>query len=110
MPTLILVFLMGVFAAVWGFTACFLPKTWNRFTEKISFADRWSDASPKLQHPLVRLVIRVGQCVGGLSVCAVGCWFAYLAISGIYRQLTGQAGGVYRLQSLAHFPTLRRQR
>jgi len=91
MSILVLMLLIGISAGIWGFMACFLPAQWNRLTEKISFADHWSEASPKRQHPLIRLVMRLGQSAGGLVICAVGCWFAYLAASGIYRVLTGRA-------------------
>jgi hypothetical protein len=91
MPVLILMLLIGLLAAVWGFIACFLPSQWNRLQEKISFADQWSESSPEPQHPLIRVVMRIGQSIGGLAICAVGCWFTYLAASGIYRRLTGQA-------------------
>ena len=35
--------------------------------------------------------MRLGQCIGGLAVCAVGCSFAYMAASEIYLVLTGRA-------------------
>jgi hypothetical protein len=91
MLILAMMLLIGLFVGVSGFMACFLPAQWDRLTEKISFADHWSEASPKRPHPLIRLVMRLGQCVGGLVTCVVGCWFAYLAAFGIYRVLTGQA-------------------
>lgn len=91
MPVLILMLLLGLLAAVWGFMACFLPSQWNQLQEKMSFADQWSESSPKPQHPLIRVGMRIGQFIGGLATCAVGCWFTYLAASGIYRRLTGQA-------------------
>ena len=92
MLILLLVLLMGLFAAVWGFMACFLPSQWNRFSDTISLADRWSESIPERRHPLIRLVRRLAECIGGLGVCAVGCWFTYLAGSSIYRRLTGQGG------------------
>ena len=91
MLILVLMLLIGIFAAIWGFMACFLPVQWDRLTQKISFAENWSEASPKRQHPVFRLVMRLGQSAGGLVICAVGCWFAYLAASGIYRVLAGRA-------------------
>lgn len=91
MSILVLMLLIGILAAIWGFMACFLPVQWGRLTQRISFAEHWSEASPKRQHPVIRLVMRLGQSAGGLVICAVGCWFAYLAASGIYRVLTGRA-------------------
>ena len=87
MPILVLMLLIGLFAGVWGLMACFFPERWDRLTETISFADRWSEAGPRRRHPL----LRVGQFVGGLVTCAVGCWFAYMAASEIYLVLTGRA-------------------
>ena len=88
---LFLMLLIGGLAAFWGFVACFFPARWDRFTERISFADRWSDAVPRRQHPFARFVLRLGQRVGGLATCAVGCWFAYIAASEIYLVLTRRA-------------------
>jgi hypothetical protein len=87
MLILVMMLLIGLFAAVWGFLACFFPEQWDRLTESISFADRWSVAGPRRRNPLMR----VGQCAGGLVTCAVGCWFAYMAGSEIYLVLTGRA-------------------
>ena len=87
MLILVMMLLVGLFAAVWGFMACFLPEQWDRLTESISFADRWSEAGPRSRHPLMR----VGQFAGGLVTCAVGCWFAYIAASEIYLVLSGRA-------------------
>ena len=87
MLILVMMLLIGLFAGVWGFMACFLPEQWDRLTETISLADRWSEAGPGRRNPL----IRAGQCAGGLVTCAVGCWFAYIAASEIYFVLTGRA-------------------
>jgi hypothetical protein len=87
MLILVMMLFIGLFAGVWGFMACFFPEQWDRLTESISFADRWSVAGPRRRHPLMR----VGQCAGGLVTCAVGCWFAYIAVSEIYLVLTGRA-------------------
>jgi hypothetical protein len=91
MVALVMMLLIGLFASVWGFLMCFFPARWDRLTEAMSFAGRWTEPSPERQHPLIRLVVRLGECIGGLAVCAVGCWFAYLASSGIYHVLTGRA-------------------
>jgi hypothetical protein len=85
-PILVMMLLIGLFAAVWGFMACFLPERWDRLTETISFADRSSETGPRRRNPLMR----VGQFAGGLVTCAVGCWFAYMAGSEIYLVLTGR--------------------
>src|SRR5437763_3897508 len=87
MMILVTMFLLGLFGAIWGFMACFMPAQWDRLTEVVSFADRWSVPSPKRRHPLMS----AGQCAGGLVICVVGCWFAYLGGSGIYRVLAGRA-------------------
>jgi hypothetical protein len=87
MLILLLMLLLGLLASVWGFMACFLPEQWDRLTETISFADRWSEAGPRRRNPLMR----AGQCIGGLVTCAVGCWFAYIAASEIFLVLTGRA-------------------
>lgn len=91
MLILVLVLLFGSFAGVSGFMACFMPAHWSRLTEKISFADQWSEPSPKRQPLFLRLFVRAGQSIGGLAVCLVGFGFAYLAGSGIYHVLTGRA-------------------
>jgi len=78
---------IGLLAAIWGFMACFLPAQWDRLTEKMSFADHWSEASPKRLHP----IIRFGNRLAGLVIFCGGCWFVYVAISKIYLVLTGRA-------------------
>ena len=75
MLILVMMLLVGLFAAVWGFMACFLTEQWDRLTETISFADRWSEAGPRRRN----LLMRAGQCAGGLVTYAVGCWFVYIA-------------------------------
>lgn len=87
MLILFMMLLIGLFAGIWGFTACFLPAQWDRLTEGISFADRWTVPSAKPIHPIIRL----GYRGAGVVICVVGCWFAYVAASGIYRLLTGRA-------------------
>lgn len=87
MPILVMMLLIGLFAAVWGFLMCFLPARWDKLTEAMSFAGRWTEPSPK---PLHRL-IRFGHRVAGLVILAVGSWFAYMAASEIYLVLTGRA-------------------
>lgn len=88
---LFLMLLIGGLATFWGFVACFFPARWDRFTERISFADRWAEAAPRRQHPFVRFVLRLGQRMAGFATCAVGCWFVYIAASEMYRALTGRA-------------------
>src|SRR5437016_5658383 len=78
--------LIGLFAGVWGFMMCFLPARWDRLTEAMSFAGRWTEPSPKRANPLIRFVNRVA----GLAILAAGCWFAYMAASEIYLVLTGR--------------------
>jgi hypothetical protein len=87
MLMLVMMLLIGLFAGVWGFLMCFFPARWDRLTEAMSFAGRWTEPSPK---PLHRL-IRFGHRVAGLVILAVGSWFAYMAASEIYLVLTGRA-------------------
>lgn len=87
MLVLVMMLLIGLFAGVWGFMMCFIPARWDKLTEAMSFAGRWTEASPKRQHPLIRF----GNRVSGLVIFAVGCWFAYIAVSEIYLVLTGRA-------------------
>jgi hypothetical protein len=87
MLLLIMMLLMGLAAGVWGGMMCFLPDRWERLTEAISFAGRWTEPSPKRPNPLIRFINRIA----GLVILAVGCWFAYTAASEIYHVLTGRA-------------------
>ena len=87
MAILVMMLLMGLVAGVWGFMMCFIPARWERLTEVISFAGRWTEPSPKRLHPFIRF----GNRVSGLVIFAVGCWFAYVAASKIYLVLTGRA-------------------
>jgi len=87
MLILVMMLLIGLFAGVWGFLMCFFPARWDKLTEAISFAGRWTEPSPKRLHPLLRL----GNRIAGLPILAVGCWFAYMAASEIYLVLTGRA-------------------
>jgi hypothetical protein len=87
MLILVMMVLIGLFAGVWGFMMCFLPTQWDRLTEMISFAGRWTEPSPKSLHPLIRLLNRVA----GLAIfVGGGGWFAYEAASEIYLVLTGR--------------------
>ena len=79
--------LIGLLGGVWGFTMCFLPARWERITEAMSFAGRWTEPSPRRQHPLIRF----GNGVAGLVILAVGCWFTYVAASDIYLVVSGRA-------------------
>jgi hypothetical protein len=87
MLILVIMLLIGLVAGVWGFMMCFLPARWDRLTKAISFADRWTEPSPKHLHPLIRF----GNRVAGLAIFAVGCWFAWMAASEIYLLLAGRA-------------------
>lgn len=87
MLILTMMLLVGLAAAVWGFIMCFLPVRWDRLTEKMSFARRWTEQSAKRSHPLVGF----GHRVAGLAIFGVGCWFAYVAASEIYLVFTGRA-------------------
>jgi hypothetical protein len=87
MLILVMMLLIGLCACVWGFMMCFLPAKWDRLTEEISFAGRWTEPSPKRLH----LVMRIGNQIAGLVIFAVGCWFAYVAASKIHLVLSGQA-------------------
>ncbi len=87
MLLLIMMLLMGLAAGVWGGMMCFLPARWERLTEAISFAGRWTEPSPKRPNPLIRFINRIA----GLVILAVGCWFAYMGASEIYHMLTGRA-------------------
>jgi hypothetical protein len=87
MLILVMMLLIGLVAGVWGFMMCFLPGRWDRLTEAMSFAGRWTEPSPKRLHWLISF----GNRVAGLAIFAVACWFAYAAASKIYLVLTGQA-------------------
>lgn len=87
MLILVMMMLIGLFAGLWGFMMCFLPARWDKLTEAMSFAGRWTEPSPKRLNPFIRFVNRVA----GLAIFAVGCWFAYVAASEIYLVLTGRA-------------------
>ncbi len=80
MLLLIMMLLMGLAAGACGFMACFLPARWYRLTELISFADRWTERSPKRLHPVVSFLNRAS----GLAIFAVGCWFVYMAATEIW--------------------------
>ena len=86
MAILVMMLLIGLAAGVWGFMMCFTPARWERLTETVSFAGRWTEPSPKRLHPFIRF----GNRVSGLVIFAVGCWFAYVAASKIYLVLTGR--------------------
>ncbi len=79
--------LIGVAAGLWGFLMCFFPARWDKLTEAMSFAGRWTGPSPKRPHSLIRL----GNRAAGLVILAVGGWFAYTAASEIYLVLAGRA-------------------
>jgi hypothetical protein len=87
MLILVLMLLMGLFAGLWGSLMCFFPARWDKLTEAISFAGRWTEPSQKRLHPLLRF----GNRIAGLVILAVGCWFAYMAASEIYLVLAGRA-------------------
>jgi len=87
MLILVMMLLIGVFAGVWGFMMCFLPARWDRLTEAMSFAGRWTEPSPKRPHPFIRFINRMA----GLAIFAGSCWFAYMAASEIYLVLIGRA-------------------
>lgn len=87
MLILLMTFLTALFGVIWGFMMCFLPEQWDRLTEAISCAPRWTVPSPKRLHPIIRL----GNRLAGVVICLVGCWFVYVAASGIYAMLRGQA-------------------
>lgn len=87
MLILALMLLIGLLAAIWGFLMCFFPAKWERLTETTSFAGRWSVATPKRLHPIVKL----GNRVSGVAILAVGGWFAYVAASKFYLILAAHA-------------------
>ncbi len=87
MAILMMMLIIGLAAGVWGFMMCFIPARWERLTETVSFAGRWTEPSPKRLHPFIRF----GNRISGLVIFAVGCWFAYVAASKIYLVLTGRA-------------------
>lgn len=87
MPILVMMLLIGLFAGLWGFMMCFLPTRWEKLTETMSFASRWTEPSPKRLHSFIRF----GNRVAGLVIFPVGCWFAYVAASKIYLVLMGRA-------------------
>jgi hypothetical protein len=83
----IIMLLIGLLGGIWGFLMCFQPARWDRLTEAMSFAGRWTEPSLKRPHPLIRF----GHRVAGLVIFAVGSWFAYVAASEMYLVLTGRA-------------------
>jgi hypothetical protein len=46
MLILVMMLLIGLVAGAWGFMMCFLPARWDRLTEAMSFASRWTEPSP----------------------------------------------------------------
>lgn len=104
MLILVMMLLIGLVASVWGFLMCFFPGRWDRLTEVMSFTGRWTEASPKRPHPLIRF----GNRVAGLVILAVGCWFAYVAASEIYLVLKGRTvshGAAPVSEALPNSPT-----
>jgi hypothetical protein len=91
MLMLVAMLLVGIFAATWGFLMCFMPATFDRATQSISFAGYWTIPDSKQKHPLIRFVSRVCNCVAGIVISAAGCWFAYIAASEILKVLTEHA-------------------
>ncbi len=87
MLLLIMMLLMGLAASVWGFMMCFLPAQWDRLTEAMSCAGRWTEPSLKRPNPFIRFINRIA----GLVILAVGCWFVYMGASEIYLVLAGRA-------------------
>ena len=84
MLMLLMMLLMGLLAAVWGFLACFLPARWERLTEAIGGpTPRWMYPGPRSLAPIMKAVSRAA----GMAICIAGCWFSYVAASGIYRFL-----------------------
>ncbi len=78
--------LIGLFAGAWGFTMCFFPAQWDRLTEAIGGpTPRWMYPGSKRLAPIIKL----GSRLASLVICMVGCWFAFIAASGIYRFLRG---------------------
>lgn len=78
---------IGLLGGAWGFMMCFLPAQWDRLTEAMSFAGRWTEPSSRRQHPLIRF----GHRAAGLVIFAVGSWFAYVAASELYHVLIERA-------------------
>jgi hypothetical protein len=86
MLLLVMMLLVGLFAAIWGFLACFFPARWHRLVEVLSFGADWTMLSspPKFLSKTVKL----GQQAAGFVIFLTGCWFAYVAASAIYNELT----------------------
>lgn len=89
MPLLIMMLLLGLFAAIWGFLACFFPVRWRQLVDFFSFGADWSVLSspPKFLTKTVNGISRAA----GFIIFLVGCWFVYMASSLIYSELTGRA-------------------
>ena len=87
MLILVLMVVIGLFAAIWGFLMCFLPTQWDRLTEAISFAPHWTQPSTKRLNPAIRFINRIA----GFAIFGVGSWFTYFAASEIYLVLMGRA-------------------
>ena len=86
MLILLMMLIIGLVAVLWGFMMCFLPARWDRLTEAMSFARHWTEGNPKSLHP----ALRFGYRVAGLAIFGAGCWFTYMATSGIYLVLSGR--------------------
>ena len=83
MPLLIMMMLLlGSFAALWGFLACFYPARFRRLVDLLSFGADWSALSspPKFLAKIVSGLSRAA----GFIIFLVGCWFVYMATSLIY--------------------------
>jgi len=82
MPLLVMMLLLGSFAALWGFLACFCPARFRRFVDLLSFGADWSAFSspPKFLAKTVNGLNRAA----GFVIFLVGCWFVYMAAWLIY--------------------------
>jgi len=80
MLILVLMLVIGLFAAIWGFLMCFLPTQWDRLTEAISFASHWTQPSTRRLNPATQFVNQIA----GFAIFGVGSWFTYAAVSEIY--------------------------
>jgi hypothetical protein len=89
MLILIGMLLIGSVAAVWGFSMSFLPERWERLANVMIYADRWT--APTRHRTRLQRFLRIGHQLAGVPICAVGCWFTYIAASAIYRSLSGDS-------------------
>jgi len=89
MLLLIMMLLLGSFAALWGFLACFSPAKFRRLVSFLSFDADWSALSspPKFLTKTVHGLNRAA----GFIIFLAGLWFVYMAASLISANIASRA-------------------